>query len=52
MVESQRGARDSALKAFRKGRDIIAQLKTQAPDNATLPKDIAWFDGQIAALPT
>lgn len=50
MVEARRGARDSALGAFRNGRDIIARLKAQALDNITLSKDLAWFDGQIAAL--
>lgn len=32
------------------GRDIIAGLKARSSDDATLPKDLAWFDAQIAAL--
>jgi hypothetical protein len=43
----QQGAHDDALKAFRQGRDIIAQLVRRSPDNATLPKDLAWFDSQM-----
>ena len=44
------GARDSALGAFRQGREIIAQLARRSPDNATLPKDLVLFDSQIAGL--
>ena len=44
------GARDSALGAFRQGREIIAQLARRSPDNATLPTDLAWFDSQKAEL--
>jgi len=50
MVEARQGLRDSALKTLRQGRDIIAQLESQAPYSATLPKILAWFDGQIRAL--
>ena len=50
MVEAQQGARDRATGLFRQGRDIIAGLKARSPDNATLPRDLAWFEGQIAAL--
>jgi hypothetical protein len=32
------------------GLDIIAQLKARSPDNTTLPKDLAWFESQIAKL--
>jgi hypothetical protein len=39
-----------ALDAFRQGRDIIARLKAASPTNARLPKDLAWFEAQIAAL--
>ena len=44
------GANGDALTAFRHGRSIIAALAEQSPDNATLPKDLTWFDDQIAAL--
>ncbi len=49
-VESRLGARDDALARFRRGRNIIARLSRQSPDDATLPKDLAWFDAQIAHL--
>jgi hypothetical protein len=50
MIEVRRGAYDSAQKALLEGREIIARLKAQAPDNAALLKDLSWFDSQIAAL--
>jgi len=50
MVFARRGERQRALVAFDKGREIIARLRSQSPDNATLPNDLAWFDGQIARL--
>jgi len=37
VIELQQGVREDALKAFRQGRDIIAQLMKRSPDNATLP---------------
>ena len=46
MVEAQ-GARDAALKAFR---EPGTSSKAQSPDDAILPKDLAWFDEQIAKL--
>jgi hypothetical protein len=49
MIDVQRGARDEALGAFQQGRDIIARLARQSPENGTLPNDLAWFDNQIAA---
>jgi hypothetical protein len=39
-----------AGRALARGRDMIVRLRQQSPDNATLPKDLAWFDAQIAAL--
>lgn len=50
MVEARQGARERALGAFKQGREIIARLRARSPDNATLPKDLAWFDSQISAL--
>jgi hypothetical protein len=38
------------LKALREGRNMIFRLKAQAADNAALPKDLTWFDEQIANL--
>ncbi len=40
----------AALDEFQEGRVIIARLKEQSPDNATLPNDLAWFDAEIARL--
>jgi hypothetical protein len=48
-IEMRQGVRDDALKAFRQGRDIIAQLMRRSPDNATLPKVLAWFDSQMGS---
>jgi hypothetical protein len=50
MVDAQQGERQRALGAFTDGREIIAKLQAAAPTNATLPKDLAWFDEQIAKL--
>jgi hypothetical protein len=49
MVLARQAERDRAVGAFRQGRDII-MLKAAAPSNVTLPRDLAWFDGQISAL--
>lgn len=48
MVDARQGAHADAVIAFKKGRDIVARLSQQSPDNATLQKDLAWFDKQIA----
>ena len=50
MILLRQGERERALSAFRQGREIILKLKAAAPSNATLPKDLAWFDGQIGGL--
>ena len=50
MVKGQQDARDDARGAFRQGRDIVALLSRESPDNATLPNDLAWFDTVIAKL--
>jgi tetratricopeptide (TPR) repeat protein len=50
MVLEQQGERQRALGAFRQGRDIIAKLMAATPTDATLPKVLAYFDGQIRAL--
>ena len=44
----RQGVRDDAHNAFQQGRGIIAQLVRQSTDNATLPKDLTWFDSQIS----
>jgi tetratricopeptide (TPR) repeat protein len=49
-VKGLQGDRQGALKAFQEGRDIIAQLKAQALDDAPLAEDLVWFDDQIALL--
>src|SRR4029079_18038232 len=38
------------LSEYRKGRQIIARLKEQSPENAALPQDLAWFDAEISKL--
>jgi hypothetical protein len=50
MVLAQQRARVEALAAFRRGQAIISRLRELSPSNATLPKDLAWFNQQIAAL--
>ena len=49
-VEARQGDRVRALGAFRQGRDIIARLKAASPTNATLPRDLAWFEAEIVTL--
>ena len=44
------GQTAEALEGLRKGRDIIVRLRALSPDNATLPRDLAWLDGQIVRL--
>ena len=50
MVLARQGSVSEAAAGFQMGRDIIAGLRQRFPDNATLPKDLAWFDAQLAAL--
>jgi hypothetical protein len=47
LIETRQGIRGDTLTGFQQGRDIIVQLMRQSPDNATLPKDLTWFDSQI-----
>lgn len=49
-VEARQGERQRALDGFKRGRDIIAGLRKLSPDTATFPRDLAWFDRQVAAL--
>jgi hypothetical protein len=49
-VLARQGDRSGALRGFRQGRQIVARLRDQSPGNATLPKDLAWFDAQIGRL--
>ena len=49
-VLARHGSRREAVHAFEQGRAIIVRLRQQSPDNATLPKDLAWFEAEIAAL--
>jgi hypothetical protein len=50
MVLARQGAKREATAAFEKGHAIIVRLMQQSPDNATLPKDLAWFEAQLADL--
>ena len=50
MILARQEADSDARAAFTKGRDIIVNLQKKSPDNATLPKDLAWFEDQIAGL--
>jgi hypothetical protein len=40
-------AKNEATGAFKKGHTIIARLMQKSPDNATLPKDLAWFEAEV-----
>jgi tetratricopeptide (TPR) repeat protein len=44
---ARQGERDRALAEFRLGREILVKLKVASPNDA---KDLAWFEGEIAAL--
>ncbi len=35
---------------YRQARDIIVRLKSQSPYNATLPKDLAFYEARLAEL--
>lgn len=53
MVTAQNGENGDPVRVredFVRGWEIIARLAAAAPDNATLPRDLAWFEAQIAAL--
>jgi hypothetical protein len=50
VVLSGQGEETLALSKFRQGRLIIARLKEHSPDSATLAKDLARFDAEIAKL--
>ncbi len=43
------GDRARALGAFREGRAIMARMVALSPDNAEWKRDLAWFEGQVAA---
>jgi hypothetical protein len=49
-VLASQGARSEAVRAFEKGRAIIIRLRQRSPNNATLPRDLAWFEARRAAL--
>jgi hypothetical protein len=40
--------RDPPWARFENGRAIVEQLKIVSPDYAVLPKELAWFEHQIA----
>ena len=44
------GDKAKAREALGTGREIMAQLTQLSADNAIWRNDLAWFDGQIAAL--
>jgi len=50
MLLARKGCVGEAAAGFQMGRDIIASLRQRFPDSATLPKELAWFDAQLAAL--
>jgi tetratricopeptide (TPR) repeat protein len=50
MVLALQGDATGALNEFHQGRAILAALKEQTPDSATLAGDLAWLDGEIAKL--
>ena len=49
-VAAEQGNRDAALISFEQGRAIFAKLNASSLDDPRLPKDLAWFDSQIAGL--
>lgn len=46
---SRQGETRQALEGFRKARDIIARLRKQSPNDASLPS-LEWYDAQIAKM--
>jgi glutathione S-transferase len=50
MVLARQGAKSEATAAFEQARTITVRLIQQSPDNATLPKDLVWFEAQLAEL--
>lgn len=48
-ILARQGKAEEAQAAFRERRAIIVKLRALSPDNATLPKLLAWFDEQLAA---
>ncbi len=43
-------AREKWNQSTQKGVGILVKLKAAAPTNATLPRDLAWFEARIAEL--
>ena len=50
MLLARQGAKSEATVAFEQGHAIIARLIQQSPDNASLGKDLAWFEDELAKL--
>ena len=50
MTLARQNNRALALKKFEEGRNIVLRLRKHSPTDVTLPKDMAWFEAQIAAL--
>ena len=42
--------REGAREYLRQGQAIMARLTKLSPENAVWRQDLAWFDGEIAAL--
>ncbi len=49
-VFRRRGETAFAKDALGKGKEIMWRMTALSPDNATWKQDLAWFEGQIAAL--
>ena len=49
-LQAKQGARDEARAGYQRAKDIILKLKAQSPDNATLPKDLAFYEARLAEL--
>ena len=47
---ARQGERGDAARAFEQGRAIIVRLRQLSPDDATLPKDFANFEAELAKL--
>ncbi len=44
------GEREKARAALGRGKAIMERMTKLSPDNAGWKRDLAWFEGQIAAL--
>src|SRR5262245_17081930 len=50
MIEVRMGERGRALDAFKAARAVMAQLRSELPDDPNWPIYLGWIDGEVAKL--